>query len=151
MDLSRLKWPLIIIVVGLLGWLLTEGGTNWMYGRFTQTAPGTDAKLDEVNEQGLSQLGGFLFKTFRYAKAAEVFEEQMKRFPNGKNYMWTLFRMAKIDEKQGNPKEAVAKLQWLMQQKANEKDDRIPGKDMLQLRIDKLNEVNETGVVGGGR
>ncbi len=151
MDLSRLKWPLLIIAVALGCWLLTEGGINWMYGRFTQSPPGSDAKLDEVNEQGLSQLGGFLFKTFRYAKAREVFEEQMKRFPNGKNYMWTLFRVAKIDEKQENPRESVKKLSWLRDQNAHEKDDRIPDKDMLQLRIDKLNEVNESGVVGGGR
>ena len=50
MDLSRLKWPIIIIVVALAGWLMTEGGTNWIYKNLTATPPGTDQKADEANE-----------------------------------------------------------------------------------------------------
>ena len=50
MDLSRLKWPLIVALVVGVGWLLSEGGVNHMHKKFTSVAPGQDANADEMNE-----------------------------------------------------------------------------------------------------
>ena len=68
MDLSRFKWPIIILVVIGVFWLFSSAGINFMHKKFTSVTPGQDAKVDQANEKGLSTLGGFLIKTFRYEK-----------------------------------------------------------------------------------
>ena len=84
MDLSRLKWPLIIIVVVGVGWLLTDGGVRYLRAKFTEGEVGVDPKQDEFNEAGLTNLAGFLIKTFRYAPAEQVLLDAMERYPEGK-------------------------------------------------------------------
>ena len=58
MDLSGLKWPIIIAAVVGIGWLATSGGINWMVGNFTKATPGIDEQQDKVAEVGLSRVGG---------------------------------------------------------------------------------------------
>ena len=57
MDLSRLKWPLIIIVgVGAI-WLLTDPGVKFLRNHFNQGEVGADPKKDyqdKVAEVSLS-------------------------------------------------------------------------------------------------
>lgn len=148
MDLSRLKWPLIIIVVVGLGWLLTDGGVKFLRGKFTEGEVGVDPKQDEFNEAGLSNLAGFLIKTFRYASAEEVLLDAMERYPEGKNYLNNRYRLAKCAEKQGRYEECVQHLAALRDMDAHQYDDRIPEVDVLNLRIDKLVETHELGEVG---
>ena len=64
MDLSFLKWPVIIGVVVLIGWLGSSGGVNYMYGKFTTDTAGNPEKA-AVNEAGLSRLGGYCLKLFK--------------------------------------------------------------------------------------
>ena len=85
MDLSGLKWPIIIVVVVGVGWLLSSGGTNYMYKNFTTAEVGADPARDKTDEAGLSRLGGFMLKTFRYEKAEEVFATAVSRYPDGAN------------------------------------------------------------------
>jgi tetratricopeptide (TPR) repeat protein len=148
MDLSKFKWPLIIAAVAGAIWLITDPGVNYMYNKFTADEPGADAKRDEMNEAGLSRLGGFLLMTFRYERAGQVFNAALERYPQGKNALYNYYRTAKCEEKQGNYAKCVTILQDLRDQDASSKDDRVPTADVLQLRIDKLVEVHELGEIG---
>ncbi|MBX7258758.1 MAG: tetratricopeptide repeat protein [Candidatus Hydrogenedentes bacterium] len=148
MDLSRFKWPIIIIVVAAAIWLVTDPGVNYMYNKFTKGEVGADPKQDELNEAGLSRLAGFLMQTFRYQRAGEVFNECLRRFPQGKNALYNYYRLAKCVEKQGQYAECVKILQDLRDQEAHNTDDRVPTRDVLQLRIDKLVETHELGEIG---
>jgi hypothetical protein len=148
MDISRLKWPLIIIVVVVGGWLVTDGGVRFLRTQFTKGPVGQDVKQDEANEAGLSMLAGFLIQTFRYASAEEVLKDAMERYPQGKNYLNNKYRLAKCAEKQGRYEECIEHLAELRDMDAHSIDDRIPEIDVLNLRIDKLAETHELGEVG---
>lgn len=149
MDLSGLKWPLIIGIVILAFWLVSEGGVNFMYKRFTATpVDQQDANQQVAYEAGLSRLGGFLLKTFRYKKAEEVLTEAVTRYPEGKNYLYNRYRLAKCAEKLGHYADSVDILVNLRDMGAHDYDDRVPNYDVLNLRIDKLAETHELGEVG---
>ncbi|HRI89235.1 MAG TPA: tetratricopeptide repeat protein [Candidatus Hydrogenedentes bacterium] len=148
MDLSRLKWPLIIIVIVGVGWLVTDGGVKWLRAKFNEGTPGQDIKQDEFNEQGLTNLAGFLIKTFRYASAEQVILDAMERYPQGKNFLNNKYRLAKCVEKQGRYEECIQILADLRDMDANQYDPRVPEVDVLNLRIDKLAETHELGEVG---
>ncbi|HUW60894.1 MAG TPA: hypothetical protein VMZ06_07785 [Candidatus Bathyarchaeia archaeon] len=142
MDLSFLKWPIIIVVVVGGGWLLTSGGVNFMYNKFTATPPGADAKADAVNEAGLSKLGGYCLKTFQYEKAMLMFSTACDLYPQGANFYYSKYRMAKCAEKMDDVPQAVALLRALIQVNANSIDSRVPENDNLRARSDKLEAVN---------
>jgi hypothetical protein len=148
MDLSRLKWPLIIIVVVGIGYLLSDGGVRYLRAKFTEGEVGVDPKQDEFNEAGLSKLAGFLMLTFRYASAEEVLLDAMERYPEGKNVLHNEYRLAKCVEKQGRYKECVQRLVELRDMDAHQYDEDVPEHDILQHRIDNLVEVHELGEVG---
>ena len=148
MDLSRLKWPLIIIVVVGVGWLVTDGGVKYLRAKFTEGEVGVDPKQDEYNEAGLSKLAGFLMFTFRYASAEEVLLDAMERYPEGKNFLHNKYRLAKCAEKQGRYDECVQHLVELRDMDAHQYTDEVPEHDILQRRIDNLVEVHELGEVG---
>jgi hypothetical protein len=68
MDLSGLKWPLIIVVVVAIGWLGSSGGINWMISQSTDAVPGADATQDARDEQRLTSVAGYLLTLWRYEK-----------------------------------------------------------------------------------
>ena len=148
MDLSRLKWPVIIIVIVVIGWLVTDPGVRFLRAKLTEGQVGVDAKQDEANEAGLSMLAGFLIKTFRYASAEEVLKDALDRYPNGKNALLNQYRQAKCREKQGDYEGCIEILASLRDMDAHQTDDRVPEVDVLNLRIDKLAETHELGEVG---
>jgi len=148
MDLSRLKWPLIILLVVGVGWLVSEGGVNYMHKKFTSASPGQDANVDEVNEAGLTRLGGFLLKTFRWEKAMAVLGDAVRIYPDGENALYNEYRMAKCAEKLGDYQRAVNILGHLMDIEAGAVDARVPSNGHLDLRRAKLMETYELGEVG---
>lgn len=143
MDLSFLKWPIIIGVVVLIGWLGSSGGVNYMFTKFTADTPGTDAQKDEVNEAGLTRLGGYCLMLFKYDKAMSIFETAISRYPQGKNVWYNKYRMVKCAEKLNQNDKAVAIMKELMATNASQQDNRVPDNDNLRLRSEKLIEVNE--------
>ena len=148
MDLSRLKWPLIIIVVVFLGWLLTDPGVKALRNHFNQGEVGADPKKDEYNEAGLSKLAGFLMLTFRYASAEQVLLDAMEKYPTGAHFYHNKYRLAKCVEKQGRYDECVEILVELRNEDAHQYSEEVPEGDILQTRIDKLIETHELGEVG---
>jgi hypothetical protein len=142
MDLSFLKWPIVIIVVVGLGWLLTSGGVNFMFNKFTASPPGSDAKADIVDEAGLSKLGGYCLKTFQYEKAMLMFSTACDRYPDGATFYYNKYRMAKCAERMDDIPQAVVLLRALIQANANSVDPRVPENDILTARADKLEAVN---------
>ena len=149
MDLGQLKWPLIAVIVILGAWLISDPGVNYMYNRFTREAPGVDAERDKANEAGLSRLGGFLLKTFRYERAQDVFQRSLQLFPEGENALYNHYRLAKCAEKLNNPQEAIRILRELRDIDAHSMDERVPDGDTLKLRADKLMEMYDLGEIQG--
>lgn len=144
MDLSGLKWPLIIIVVLGIGWLASSGGVNYMHNNFTSATPGQDAQRDTVDEAGLTRLANYLLYLWRYDKAEEVLLAALTRYgPNGQNYHVNTYRLALVYEKQRRYQEAYNVLQDLIAIDAQQYDNRVPNRDNLALRAQKLKEIHE--------
>jgi tetratricopeptide (TPR) repeat protein len=143
MDLSFLKWPIILGVIALIAWLGSSGGVNYMYKKFTADPPGVDAKKDEINEAGLSRLGGYCLRLTKYQKALAIFEEAANRFPGGKNFWYNRYRMVRCAEKMKDFKRAVDLMHELIAADASKIDDRVADNDNLRLRSEKLIEMYE--------
>jgi len=143
MDISKIVWPLVIVAVLGLGWLVTEGGVNYQFKKYNEGATGTDPEKDALQEKGLSKLAGFLMTTFRYQKAADTYNAAIDRFPNGENVWWNSYQLARCQEKLKNFDEAVRLLVFIRDQDGDSHDERIPGFDNLNLRIQKLVETHE--------
>ena len=142
MDLSGLKWPIIIVVVVFVGWLFTSGGVNWMVGQATKAEVGVDAAKDARDEAMLSRIGGYLLLMWRYEKAAEVLTLSIERYPNGENVWYNYYRLVTCYERQDMNLRAHNILQDLIAQQAWNFDARVPGQDNLALRAAKLKEVH---------
>lgn len=143
MDLSKLKWALIIAAVVGIGWLLTGAGTDYMFNKFTEGYPGIDLDKDEINELGLSRLGGFMMMTFRYARAQEAYEAAIERYPDGKNVWNNYYQLARALERQEDYRGAARVINLLRVENADQYDERVPDVATLELRLRKLIEVHE--------
>jgi tetratricopeptide (TPR) repeat protein len=144
MDLSGLKWPLIIVIVVGVGWLMTSGGITYMVNNFTKVTPGQDVERDKVDEAGLTRVGGYLLLMWRYQKAADVMQTSIDRYgPSGANYWHNLYRVAKCYDRMGQYQQSYDVLQQLITANASQYDDRVPENDNLSLRASKLKEMYE--------
>lgn len=144
MDLSGLKWPLIIVVVIFIGWLGTSGGINWMVNNATAATPGQDVERDTLDEATLTRVGGYVMMLWRYEKAAEVMETAIMRYgPAGKNYYYNYYRLVRCYERMQQYQKAYNVIQELIAMKAWEQDSRVPEFDNLNLNAQKLREVHE--------
>jgi len=149
MNVAILKWPIIILlIVGVL-WLLSSAGTNWLHKRLLEAEP------SESNEDHLTTLASFLAKTMRYEKAYEVSRDTLEKYPypDGKLSLINMYRMGRMAEKLGRPRETVAR--WSVVRdilrrnpKLGEELDLIDA-DQIQHKIDHVNEYYEIGTVGG--
>ena len=144
MDVSKLIWLLVIVVVVGGAWLFTSGGVNYQFNKYTETPVSEESAESQVaHEKGLSKLGGFLLSTFRYERAAEVYKTAIERYPTGENVWWNAYQLARAYEKMENYEEAVRWLVHLRDSDADAQDERVPGRDALGLRIQNLVEVHE--------
>lgn len=143
MDLSKLKWVIIAIVVIGGGWLVTSGGIDWVYKNATKATPGVDADKDALNEATLTRYGGFLLSTFRFNKSRQFYSSAVQRYPEGANVWWNYFQMARCEEKLYNYQEAANILHRLWLADADQFDERVPGRPTLKLRLDKLIEIHD--------
>lgn len=143
MDLSWVKWPVLILVVGSAGFLISPPGIDYMYARAIAEPAGVDPERDAASEASLTRLGGILLSTFRYGRAAEIYETAIKRYPNGENSWYNYYQLARCYEKQEKYSEAVDILVMLRDKDADKLDERIPSPTQLDLRIQKLIEVHE--------
>lgn len=141
MDLSGLKWPLIIAVIVALGWLFTSGGVNWMVGNFTKATPGMDAEQDKVDEAGLSRVGGYLLVMWKWEKARDVFDTAVFRYPDGANYYYNLYRLGRCEERMNNNQAMLDILRELIADDAHSIDARVPRTNNLKSQAEKLKEM----------
>ncbi|MBI2422475.1 MAG: tetratricopeptide repeat protein [Candidatus Hydrogenedentes bacterium] len=143
MDLSKLKWPIIIFVVVGFSWLLSSPGVNYMYTKATKATVGENAEQDVKDEATLSTYGGYMLYMFRYQTAANFFETAIDRYgPNGANYYYNLYRLARCYEKQERNQESLDILRQLMAEDAHSYDDRVMTTNQMEQRAAKLKEVN---------
>jgi len=144
MDLSGLKWPLIIAAVVGIGWLGTSGGVTWMYGNFTEAAPGVDLEQDLRDEAGLTKLAGYTYHLWKWRVTRDIIETSIARYGEaGPNYWFNLERLSTCYERIGDYQTSVDILEELMRAKAHELDERVGNFDNLNLRASKLREMHE--------
>lgn len=143
MDLSWVKWPVLVVVVGSIGFLLSPPGINFMYERAISEPPGTDAAQDAANEATLTRLGGLSLATFQYGRAAEIYRTAIKRYPNGENSWYNWYQLARCYEKLEKYGDAVDILVMLRDENADGHDERVPSPAQLNAQIQKLVEVHE--------
>lgn len=144
MDLSGLKWPIIILLIIGIAWLASSSGVNYMVRNFTKSVPGQDAQRDKVDEAGLTRVAGYLMFLLRWEYAKNVLELCIQRYGDkGANYWYNMYRLAKCYEKLGRYQEAYNILKDLAQINAHQYDSRVPEPENLSLRAGKLKEVHE--------
>lgn len=143
MDLSFLKWPVIIAGVVAAGWLLSSGGVNYMYKNYASVEAGVDPEEDVLNEAGLSRLGGYSLALFKYQQAFEIFDFTVRKYPEGKNVWYNMYRMVRCAEKLERYQKAKQLLDALINVDAHTRDERVPVTDNLILRREKLVEMHE--------
>ncbi len=144
MDLSGLKWPLIIVVVGFVGWLGTSGGINWMVSNATKAQVGVDAERDALDEATLTKVGGYLMLLWKYEQAKDVMETSIMRYgPEAKNYYYNYYRLVRCYERLKDYQKAYNINQELIAMQAWEYDSRVPEMDNLALTGEKLKGVHE--------
>lgn len=142
MDLSGLKWPLIIVAIVGVGFLATSPGINYMVTNFTKATPGQDAARDKIDEAGLTRVAGYLMYLWRYEKAMAVMQLSLDRYGSaGANYWYNKYRIARCLDRLEQYKASYDVLQDLMGNNANQYDKRVPNNDNLRLRANKLKEV----------
>lgn len=142
MDVSKIVWPIVIVAVIGVCWLLTSSGVNYMFERFTSAVPGEDADKDESYEAGLTRLGGFLVRTFRNEKANEVLLAAVERYPNGENVWYNYLRLARCAQRMDEIERSVSYLSLLIENDATQYDDRIPNSEILTVRRQLLMEMH---------
>ena len=146
MDLSGLKWPLIIVVVVAVGWLFTSGGVNWMYSQSTKATPGVDAEQDKFDEAMLSRVGGYCMRLWKYEDAKKFFDTARDRYGVGaENYWYNTYRLVRCEERMGNYATAMQILEYLIAEGASQYDKRVPENDNLGLTRNKLAETHDLG------
>lgn len=144
MDLSGLKWPLIIAVLVGGGWLFTSGGVNWMYGQFTAAAPGADQAQDLRDEAGLTKLAGYTYHIWKWRATINIIETSINRYGvNAPNYWFNLERLSTCYERIGDYQTSYNIIQELMNANAKQYDERVSNFDALNLRASKLKEMYE--------
>lgn len=141
MDLSFLKWPVIIGVVVFVGWMMSSGGVNYFYKNYASAETGVDDKEDVRNEAGLSRIGGYSFMLFKYNQALGIFDFTVQKYPNGKNVWYNMYRMVRCAEKLEDYKKAKVLLDALINMDAHALDERVPVTENLKLRKEKLVEI----------
>jgi hypothetical protein len=143
MDLSGLKWPVIILAVVAVIWLGTSGGVNYMVGNFTKATPGQDAARDKADESSLSTVAGYCMFMMNYGKAAEVLNLAIDRYgTTGANYYYNQFRLAKCLEKLHRVQESYNIIRDLAEINAKQYDGRLPERESLNTRATALRQAN---------
>jgi len=143
MDLSKVKWIVIVAVLLGLGWILfTDSGKDFLYKRYTESTPGVDAAQDAKDEKGLSRLAGLLFRTFRYEDAANVLDTATKRYPDGDMFYINSYTLARCEENLENYQAAVDILLMLRDEGAPFIDDRVPSSEIIERRMQQLVEMH---------
>ena len=142
MDLSRFKWPIIIVIVVGLCWLMTSGGVNFMVNNFTKATPGIDEAQDKTDEAGLSRVGGYLLFTWQWGYAADVLDLAVQRYPEGLNYYRNLYRIGRCEERMGNYQGMYDILQDLIYDDAHSIDARVPHTENLRSQADTLKALH---------
>ena len=160
MDLSGLKWPIIIAVIAGLGWLVSSGGQNWIEKKVLNYTVSENEDLNKANEKALSNLGGFFIKTMRYERGIRVLRTSIDRYgEDGANYYFNIYRCSRTYEALGdstanrekqveNYTMALGMLKFLIDNNAHSIDDRVPEVDVLRLRATDIAENNNLGEIG---
>ncbi|HNZ49263.1 MAG TPA: hypothetical protein PLQ42_11045 [Candidatus Hydrogenedentes bacterium] len=143
MDLTFLKWPIIILVIAGIAFLFTSPGVNFLVNHYTKATVGADFAKDLSDESGLTRIGGYLLFTWQYQKAYDTMNLAVARYgPEGRHYYYNLYRMARCLDRLERYRESYNILMDLISANAHDADNRVADNDNLRLRASKLKEVH---------
>ncbi len=143
MDLSRLKWPLLVVIIVGIGFLASSPGIDYMVNKFTAAQPGVDIAQDATDEAGLSRVAGYLMYMFRFERALEVLRLSMDRYgKSSANYWNNRYREAQCLDRLKRYKESYDVLQDIIRANASQIETRVPNNDILRTRAEKLKAVH---------
>jgi hypothetical protein len=154
MDLSKVKWVVIIAVLAGGVWLFTGKGVDAVYDKATAALPGNDLGQDAVDEAMLSKWAGFLMATFQIEKAKHFYIAAIERYdgqgeqPQGKNYWYNVYQLARCHEKMGEWEDACRLLYECWKVDADKIDERVKDNDTIRLRMEKMIEMHELHGMG---
>ena len=143
MDLSKLRWPVVILIIAGFIWLVSSPGMRFFYERYANAPVGQSAEEDRKNEAGLSWVGGFLLRTLRYEFADEVLTFAVEVYPNGENRLANEYKLSIVANRLGDYQRSVDILHELSRLNASTIDDRVPGNDRLNADALKLVEIHD--------
>ncbi|MFP6598802.1 MAG: hypothetical protein VCC01_15195 [Candidatus Hydrogenedentota bacterium] len=148
MDLSKIVWVIVILVVVGGAWLLTDGGQDKVYEDATSRLVGNDPDQDVIDEAALSKYGDLNLSMFRHEKAKKFYTAAVERYgTEGKNYWWNWQQLAKCEEKLDNAKGAVDILYNLWLKDGDAFDQRVSSRENLKNRIKNLVELNDLNIL----
>jgi len=108
MDMTKIVWAVVVVVILGGGWLFTTGGMNKAYEQATKNLVGNNPEQDVIDEAVLSKYGGYNLSLFRYEQAKRFYSTSINRYgPTGKNYWWNLQQLALCEENMENPQASV--------------------------------------------
>ncbi len=143
MDLSGLKWPIIIALIAGIVFIASSPGVNYLVSNFTDANPGEDPERDKIDEAGLSRIGGYLMYQFRYERAMDVMQTAINRYGyDGANYWHNKYRIVRCLDRLKRYQESYDVLQELISAEANQYDSRVPRNDILRRHAATLREVH---------
>ena len=154
MDLSKVKWVVIIAVIAVIIYFLTGPGVNSAYNNATKTAVGIDPKRDSTDEATLSKYGGYLTTMLRYEKSEKFYTAAIDRYgQEGKNFWLNIYKRARCRQKLNKYQESADDLFFLWMKDGNSQDKRVPNnyniKSQLVLLIglQDLDADNYPGII----
>lgn len=146
MDLSKLVWLIVIVAVVGGGWLLTTGGMEKVYTNATDDLIGNDPEQDIKDEAILSKYGGFQQTLFRFDNAKRFYTAAIEHGPEAENYWANLHQLGRCEEELGNEATAIDIYYDLWQEDASQYDNRVPARDALKSKIERLIGLNDMNI-----
>ena len=146
MDLSKVKWLVIIAVVGGIIYYLTGPGVNSAYNNATKAAVGVNPDRDAIDEATLSKYGGYLSAMLRYEKSEEFYTTAIDRYgQDSKNFWLNTYKRARCRQKLNKYPESADDLFFLWTEDGHLHDKRVPVNNSLKNQLAKLIELFDLG------
>ncbi len=144
MNLSKVFWIAVFVVIIGGGYMLTTKGMEKAYQNATSTLPGNDPARDVADEATLTKYGEFQQTIFRYQNAKMFYKAAIDRYGESvANYWSNLHQFARCEQKLGNEMEALEIYYTLWDYDASSQDSRVPSSETLANRIKQLIALND--------
>ena len=142
MDLSKVKWIVLIAVIVGIVYFMTGPGVNSAYNNATKATVGENPDRDAIDEATLSKYGGYLTLMLRHERSEEFYTTAIDRYgQDGKNFSLNTYKRARCYQKLNKYKESADDLFFLWTEDGDSHDERVPDNYNIQSQLAKLIEL----------